>query len=304
MLDRVLITGGSGLLALNWALTTRNKYAVTLGLHARRVAMPGTESRQLDLESVDALVGTMSEIQPAFVVHAAGMTSVEGCELRPDLAYHINVTLSANVAEACARLSIPLVHISTDHLFSGGELLLGEAHIPEPINAYARTKAAAECRVLAVHPSALVIRTNFYGWGPNYRQSFSDLIIAALRSGHELNLFTDVYYTPVLIETMAVAVHDLLRLKVNGVFHVVGDERLSKYDFGIRVANEFDLDSGLIKPAILARQRMLVRRPLEMSLSNQKVCNLIGRKFGSVTEHLARLHEQEHEGLATEVQKL
>lgn len=304
MKTTILISGGSGLLALNWALAVRDRYAVTLGLHQRNISLAGIEVQKMDIESVDHLVRTFETVQPQIVIHTAGLTNVEECEVKPELAQHINVELAVNVAQACARLGLPLVHISTDHLFSGDASLVDETHPTAPINAYGRTKAEAEFRVFEAHPQALVIRTNFYGWGPSYRRSFSDTVIGALRSGNELTLFKDILYTPILIETVTQAAHDLINLKASGIFHVVGDERISKYEFGLKIAEEFKLDSSLIRPGFQIDQVSLVQRPRDMSLSNQKTCNLLGRKLGGVNEHLAELHQQEQRGLAREMQNL
>lgn len=304
MKTRVLITGGSGLLALNWALALRDRYSITLGLHEREIALARVQIIRIDLESVEHLVRAFEAVQPQIVIHTAGLTSVEKCEAEPDLARYVNVQLAANVAQACDRLGLPLTHISTDHLFSGGASLVNENYPVEPINVYGRTKAEAERQVLAAHPHALVVRTNFYGWGTSYRHSFSDVIIETLRGDRDLTLFQDVYYTPIIAEAAVRTVHDLIDLKAAGIFHVVGDERISKYEFGLKLAQEFKLDTTLIKPGYLTGQVSLVKRPHDMSLSNQKTCKLLGRKLGEVGEHLARLHQQEQNGLARELQKL
>lgn len=301
---RVLFTGGSGLLALNWALAHRNRHSFILGLHKREISLAGVQSTKIDLESVDHLTRTFETVQPQIVIHTAGLTSVEKCEATPDLAKHVNVQLASNVAQACAQHGLPLVHISTDHLFAGVASLADEACPVQPINVYGRTKAEAEARVLEAHPAAMVIRTNFYGWGTSYRRSFSDVIIGALRAGKELSLFQDVYYTPILIKIAAQAAHELINLKASGIFHVAGDERISKYEFGLRLAREFKLDASLIKPGYITDQVSMVQRPHDMSLSNQKTCELLGRKLGGVDEHIASLHRQQQNGLAQEVQKL
>lgn len=301
---QIFFTGGSGLLALNWALAQRDRYSITLGLHEREIALAGVQTRKIDLESVDHLIRAFEDVQPQIVIHTAGLTSVEKCEADPDLAERVNVQLAANVAQACAKHGLPLVHISTDHLFAGVASLANEASPVKPINVYGRTKAEAESRVLEAHPMAMVIRTNFYGWGTSYRHSFSDVLIEALRAGKELTLFRDVFYTPILVETAAQAVHDLIDLKASGIFHVVGDERISKYEFGRKLAQEFKLDASLIKPGYIIDQASLVQRPHDMSLSNQKTRKLLGRKLGGVDEHIARLHQQEQYGLAQELQKL
>ena len=304
MTAKIFITGGSGLLALNWALAIRESHAVTLGLHERIVSLAGIQTRIVDLESVEDLVQTFDEARISIVVHAAGFTSVEQCEAKPDLARHINVDLAGNVAKACAKLGLPLIHISTDHLFSGEMPLLAETSHVAPVNVYGRTKAEAELRVLDVHPEALVLRTNFYGWRTSYRHSFSDMIVDKLRDGQKISLFQDVFYTPILVEVVARAAHELLDLKATGIVNIVGDERTSKCGFGIRVAEKFGLDASLNKPVLLADQVALVQRPRDMSLSNKKACKLLGRQLGNISEHLTRLYQQEQRGLAREIQSL
>jgi dTDP-4-dehydrorhamnose reductase len=304
MRQRVLLTGGSGLLALNWAVAIRDRFSVALGLHRRNIVLGGVEHHVLDLESVEALARALDSIKPDIVIHTAGLTSVEQCEADPALAWHVNAELAGNVAQVCARRGLPLAHISTDHLFTGRESLLAEAHPVEPINTYGRTKAEAENRVLEACPSALVIRTNFFGWGTSYRQSFSDNVIGGLRAGRELTLFQDVFYTPILAEAAALAVHELIDRKAKGIFNVVGDERVSKYEFGIRLADKFGLDSRLFKQGCIADRGNLVQRPLDMSLSNQKASGILNRKLGGVVEHIARLHQQERIGLAQELKSL
>lgn len=296
----VLITGGSGLLALNWALAIRDRYAVTLGLHERAIKLPGVDAQRIDLGSVDHLSKTFEAIHPKLVVHTVGLANVEKCEADPDLARHINVELAANVAKVCAKFATPLVHVSTDHLFAGNLPLVDEMQPTAPINVYGQTKAEAELRVLEAHPQAVVMRTNFFGWGPSYRRSFSDTIIDALRAGKALTLFEDAFYTPILIEVAAKAAHDLIDLKAAGIFHVVGDERISKYEFGLALADRFGLNPGLIQPGSIADQPQLVKRPQDMSLSNRKACRQLGRQMGGVAIHVERLYQQEQKGVVSE----
>ncbi len=304
MVDSLLITGGSGLLALNWAMHERGVSRVVLGLHERIIAMPGTEARLIDLRSSDGIGRVIDAVEPRLVVHTAALTSVEACEADPPRAHMINVQLATHVAQSCAQRGVPLVHISTDHLFSGDEALIDEMHPVDPVNVYGRTKAEAEVRVLASHPDALVIRTNIYGWGPRYRPSFSDSIIESLRAGRSVTLLRDVFYTPILIEHLVQAVHALIDRKVRGVFHVTGDDRVSKLDFGLMLAKEFALDADLIHSGLLSERLGLVPRPHDMSLSNAKLRATLGRAIGGPKVHLVRLREQEQVGQALELGRL
>lgn len=304
MKENILITGGSGLLALNWAATMREKFNITLGLHDRKLSFKNTNSILLNLDSKDALTKAFEELQPQLVIHAAGLTSVEECEFNPTLAKYINVDLTKHLVMACRNLNIPIVYISTDHLFSGNESLIDEDFPASPINVYGKTKAEAEAYVQHTYPEALIIRTNFYAWGSSYRHSFSDMVINNLRAGKSVSLFKDIYYTPILVESLVDAVHELVQKKAKGIFNVVGDDRISKYDFGLKLAREFNLDNSLIEEGKITDRSSLVNRPHDMSLSNEKVTNFLSRTMGGLDQHILKLKAQEASGLAKELQAL
>jgi dTDP-4-dehydrorhamnose reductase len=301
---RLLITGGAGLLALNWFAAVRDRYDVILAIHNRHPQVSGATVVKIDLESMESVTGALRAHAPELVVHSAGYTSVEGCEADPRQARRVNAVLAANVAKACHFAETPLVHISTDHLFDGTTPMVAEDALVEPINEYARTKAEAELLVAEACPEALLIRTNFYGWGTSYRKSFSDFIIDALRQKRSITLFEDVYYTPIVVERMANVVHDLVTRKACGVFNVVGNQRITKYQFGLLVAKIFDLDPSFIKPGRLLNMPALVSRPRDMSLSSKKVRAFLDVDMGTVDDHLQMLRKQEQVGLAFELKKL
>ena len=292
MASSVLITGGSGLLGLNWANELGHTHKVTLGVHNRAVSMLGVATERISLESVDSLISALDRVRPDCVVHAAGLTSVEGCEENPNLAHHVNVELAENVATACARRGVKLAHISTDHVFGGDGQLFTEDTCIKPLNTYGKTKAEAETRVQHACPEALVIRTNFYGWGPAYRQSFSDWVMSNLIQGQQLTLFRDVFYSPILSSRLVSVVYELFERSATGLFHVVGDDRISKYDFGLQLASVFGLDASLISAGSIDAQSTLVMRPHDMSLSNRKVSETLNISIGGVREHLLMLQQQ------------
>lgn len=293
MTRRLLITGGSGLLGVNWARAASSGHEIILGIHSRNIDTPGFRTARLSLESPEAVGRTLDDLRPDVVVHTAGLTNVEACEADPGLARRINVELSEHVAKACAKRGLQMVHISTDHLFAGDGSMLDETCAPAPLNVYGRTKAEAEAKVMASHGGALVVRTNFYGWGTSYRQSFSDWIIQGLRARKELTLFGDVHFTPILAETLVNAVHELVEKAQSGIVNVVGDTRISKLGFAQMLAETFTLDASLIKAGNLADMPTTVRRPRDMSLSNAKARALLGRNLGGIDGHLAALKQQE-----------
>lgn len=300
-MNRILLTGGSGLLALNWALAVREQTNVVLGLHKRPVSVRGVSSRLIDISSPQSALRDLREIDPDLVVHTAGLTNIEQCEADPVAAFFQNNLLAQHVAHACLALNVKLVHISTDHLFDGCSSFSSETTRIQPKNNYAKSKAEAEYFISQINSSALIIRTNFFGWGTKYRSSFSDQIIQALRANKKINLFNDIFYTPILAERLALEVMELVNKNATGIFHVASDNKLSKFDFGIRIAEEFGFDKTYITPVSFSSRPDLVSRPQDMSLCNAKAVEFLGHKLGTVESHLSWLQQQEKQGIASEL---
>lgn len=288
MLKKILITGGSGLLALNWAYKVKGNYHVILALHRRKFSIDNIEI--IDINELKECLSSDINI----VINTIGLTSVEVCEENPKSAYETNVKTISNIANLCKENNIKLVHISTDHLFDGAKSYYSENDKPTPLNVYARTKLEAEQLVMNVYPDTLIIRTNFFGNGTNYRQSFSDTILEALQNNQAIELFNDVFFTPILIDELVKKVHQLISIKATGIFNLVGNERLSKYDFGLQLAKVFGLNNTLIKPISISDRQGLVPRPRDMSLSNVKLRRILKQNLPSLTKQLEALKDQDH----------
>ena len=301
MKKKVLITGGSGLLAVNWALSICDEYEVILLLHQRKIYLNGVKTDIASISSLDECKAVLDRHKPDVVIHTAGLTSVEGCEENPNLAQEVNVDLAKNIAIACDKQNIKLVHISTDHFFSGEGNFVTEESDTTPINNYAKTKLEGEQQVQESCKDALIVRTNFFGWGVEYRQSFSDFIINKLRSDETVDLFSDVFFTPILAEELSKKTHQLVDANLSGVFNIVGSERLSKYEFGIKLANCFDLNTDLINEISIKDKPNLVKRPKDMSLSNKKISKALNCTMPSIDKQFQTLKQQESDSAINQV---
>jgi dTDP-4-dehydrorhamnose reductase len=293
---RIVITGGSGLLAVNWYLENAHEDHFILGIHSKLINVGKAETFLSDLSSADACKRQFEKLRPSLVIHTVAITSVEQCEENPELAELVNTQMALNVADACKYFNIPLVHISTDQLFNGNRSFYSEEDPTCPLNIYGATKSRAETGVLDLHGKAIVVRTNFFGWGPAYRRSFSDFIIHSLRAGQEIRLFNDVLYTPIVISELVDVIMQLVDKEKYGLFNVVGNERLSKYEFGMNLAKKFSLDMALIQSVKIGSVKNLVKRPLDMSLSNNKVNAILDKKIGSMESFIEFLLKQESSG--------
>lgn len=293
---KIFITGISGLLGLNWALELSAKHEVYGCWRTHPVKIPGVETAGVDLTDFRAARETVEAVGPEVIVHTAALADVDACEESPLRAQAGNVRASENVARVAAACKARLVHISTDQLFDGTAPMRTETDPVTPANEYARTKRAAEVAVAARCPRALIVRTNFFGWGTPLRPSFSDWILRGLRQGKELTMFFDSYFTPLLANDLILLVHGLLECGAEGVYHVVGRDRLTKYAFALLLAEAFGYDAGLIRAIPTATKGLRAPRPRDLSLSCGKTAARLDCALPGVREGLERLRTLEERG--------
>jgi dTDP-4-dehydrorhamnose reductase len=300
MKKKIFITGGAGLLGSNLAILLKEKYDVLISMHNQNSNIKKIASQKVNLVSSSEIHNFFFKNKPDIVIHTAGLTNVNLCEEIPSQAKVQNVNIAKNIANASIEHGAKLIHISSDHLFSGLQELADEGEPFSPLNEYARSKCKAEEEVLRINSKCLIIRTNFYGWGPSYRRSFSDEIIYSLEKNIEVNLYNDIFYTPILINSLAEAMIDLVELNHSGIFNIVGSERVSKLEFGQRLSKTFKLDDSLIHGLSYFNNQLGIDKPRDMSLSNNKIEMILNRKIPTLDSDLSRLYQLRHTDLCQE----
>lgn len=123
-----------------------------------RVVAP--KQADLDLASPEAISAAVVAEPWDIVVNAAAYTAVDRAEQDRDTAFAINATAPQKIAEAAARQSVPLLHVSTDYVFDG---LKGTPYRPDdpvsPLGVYGASKEAGEQAVRAANPRHVILRT-------------------------------------------------------------------------------------------------------------------------------------------------
>lgn len=229
---RILIVGGSGFLGgeiIRQASVAGHEVAGTYLSRPGEAA--GVEWLPLDVsrrEAVGALIGTL---RPEVVVNAAYRQAD----------WTITATGAANVALAAAAAGAPLVHVSSDAVFSGADIRYDETCVPDPITPYGAAKAAAETAVHAIAPGAVTARTSLIiGDGGSPHETFVHALAAGTAQGM---LFTDVVRCPVHVADLAAALLELAASDHHGVHHVAGTDAVSRYELGTLIARRDGLDA-------------------------------------------------------------
>ena len=145
---------------------------------------------QADLSDPATCAAAIEAHAPSAVINAAAYTAVDKAEEEEALATVVNGEAPGAMAQACAALDIPFLHVSTDYVFEGsGETPWRETDPISPQNAYGRSKAAGEKAVLAAGGNAAILRTSwvFSAHGANFVKT----MLRLSESRNELNIVDD-----------------------------------------------------------------------------------------------------------------
>jgi dTDP-4-dehydrorhamnose reductase len=304
-LARILITGASGLLGANLALTAVEQGHTVIGVaHAHRLRSKAFEVVQADLTRPGEAERVIADSSPDWLVHCAALTDLDACERTPELASRLNRDAARSVAAAASANHIRLVHISTDAVFDGRRGGYSEEEVPNPINAYGRSKLEGERSVADACPSAAIVRTNIYGWNALGKQSLAEWFLGNLEAGRACNGFTDVKTTPILVNDLSRLLLSVLDNGLSGTLHIAGAECLSKYEFGLKIAAIFALDPELIRPTSVDQAGLAAKRSKELCLDCRKAQAALGIRLPSVDEGLQRFRELRVAGLTDRLHEL
>lgn len=293
----ILVTGASGLLGASILLEAAAQGRRVAGISQRHIFHPsGVDAFRVDLEDFDATRKTVASLRPASIIHTAAATNVDWCEDHEEQVHRLNVGATAFLAGLAAELGVPFLLVSTDSVFDGHKGNYSEEDLPAPLNVYARSKLAAETEVGRAHPSALIVRVNMYGWNAQKKKSLAEWVLSELSAGNQVPGFTDICFSPMLVNHLAEILLGMLDCGLSGVYHVAGAESMSKYEFARRVAITFGLDGGRVVAAQASEAGLRAVRPRNTSLCTKKICKDLGRAMPSVDCGLRKFRALRAEG--------
>jgi len=289
--EKILITGTSGLLGSKTAELAREHYKVLSTYNAKPLFQG---SVKMDVTNESEVLHVFRKFKPKIVVHTAAETNVDKCEVDKEPAWKVNAIGTKNVAEACNKIGAKVLYISTDYVFDGEKGLYSEEDKPNPINYYGITKLEGEKYIMNLCKDYTIARTSvLYGWHP-WKSNFVKWVIESLRNGKQISVVNDHFNSPTLADNLAEILLEIVKKDLKGLYHTSGSERINRFDFTLKIAEIFDLDSSLIRPIKMSELKAWVaRRPRDSSLRIDKVRRELKTKLLSATEGLNKMREME-----------
>lgn len=234
-----------------------------------------TDRTALDITDAASIERALDRVQPWAVINTAGFVRVPEAEHRQEDCFKINTTGPELLAAACARRGIPLVTFSSDLVFDGK---LGRPYVePDPTSpacVYGESKAQAEDRVLALDPSALIVRTSAF-FGPWDVHNFLHHTVARLQAGEVIEASDNAVVSPTYVPDLVHATLDLLLDGESGLWHLANEGSISWHGLARDIAGRTGLSPRKIRDSggnkadnSLGTSRGQILRPLEAALDD------------------------------------
>jgi dTDP-4-dehydrorhamnose reductase len=272
---KLLVTGGSGYLGAAIIKRAPIDWKIAATFLAHRIEQEKVAAFCVDVRDADAVNRLFDEFRPDVVIHTAAVMS--GKDLLP-----VNIDGTRNIARAAQRTTARLIHMSTDVVFDGVHAPYTENDLPHPIHAYGDSKARAEQAIIEEYESPVIVRTSLlYGFDPIDPRTRQTL------NGEMPRLFSDEYRCPIFVDDLADALIELAQNDFVGVMNVAGPQRLSRYEFGVKLARAFSVEPRF-ESALSAT--FPAPRPRDCTLDISLAQKILRTQLRSLDQVLATTH--------------
>lgn len=205
-------------------------------------------SDELDIADAGAVERALARARPEAVLNCAAWTDVDGAESHREQAHAVNALGPRNLAGAAAAARVPLLHVSTDYVFSGeaptdasgAPRAYVESDPTGPRSVYGQTKLEGEREVLTASPRHTVVRSAWL-FGMDGR-NFADTMLRLAGERDAVQVVTDQAGCPTWTGHLAPALLGLLERGVTGLVHLAGAGHVSWNGFAVEIFRQAEVD--------------------------------------------------------------
>ena len=247
--ERIFIIGATGFLGAHAVRRCAEGFDVFTG---SRAAATGPESVQIDITDQASVDAAFQQVEPDTVLLLSALSDIDRCQAEPDQAFAINVRGPGYVASACVRSNARLLFTSSGAVFDGRKHGYTEEDAPTPLSVYGETKARAEAAILALAPSAIILRFGLVvGFaGKQGTNAMLDSLSTRWASGLSVATPTFEYRNPIDAGALSSFMLELLRNQdARGIFHAGASDSISRYELNVKFAERM----GYPRDCVLAQ---------------------------------------------------
>jgi dTDP-4-dehydrorhamnose reductase len=283
---RFLVTGSAGLVGQNVVRDLVKQNYEVYSIYHNEKPLDGI-SISLDLTNLEKIKQVMQKTKPDVVIHLAAMTNVDLCETEKELACTLNVKATQTLANEAAKIKAFFVYVSTDYVFDGLEGMKNEDEVPNPLGYYGKTKLEGEMSLNNLASNWAIVRTSTPFGVHSKKKSFPLWVKENLESNNEIKVLTDQYTSPTYVPNLSKMIIEVATKQINGIIHLAGSTRISRYDFAVMIAEKLGLDKSLLIQAKTEDMNWIAKRPKDSSLDVAKAAELLNEKPQTIQQSLS-----------------
>jgi dTDP-4-dehydrorhamnose reductase len=235
----------------------------------------GLARGELDVTDAGAVELALRRVLPDAVVNCAAWTDVDGAETHREEAAAVNAAGAGNLARAAALAGVPLVHVSTDYVFTGDPPLdrggalrpYVESDPTGPRSVYGQTKLEGELEVLSASSAHTVVRSSWL-----FGLDGHNFVATMLRLAGEkdtIRVVSDQVGCPTWTGHLAPALVGLLQREVTGLVHQTGTGQVSWNGFAVEIFRQAEIACA-VEPATTAEMARPAPRPSWSALQSER----------------------------------
>ena len=210
-----------------------------------------------------------------YCINCAAYTAVDKAEEEPEKAKQINEIGAKNLAHACFKNSVTLIHISTDFVFDGEvKLPYTEEDTTNPISVYGKTKRDGELAIISNLPQHFIIRTSWLY--SEFGNNFVKTMLRLSKEREELSVVDDQMGSPTYAKDLAEVILKIISSQSNnfGIYHYSNQGEITWYDLAKEIFKQSNADINLYKTDSNTF-KTLATRPKYSVLNTSKIHSLL-----------------------------
>ncbi|CBN55135.1 MULTISPECIES: SDR family oxidoreductase [Kamptonema] len=280
---KVLVIGGSGLVGSHLLQTCHQRGWNVTGTY-QNFAQPGLIP--LQITNAAAVRSLITESQPEVVFLPAFRSNVDYCEQNPEETYQINVVGCLNVAHATRDVRAKLVFYSSDYVFNGKNGPYQEIDKPDPICVYGLQKLEVEEKISELLDDYLICRIAWVYGQEKQGKNFVLRLISMLTNNQAIRVPQDQVGSPTLADDIGEASCRLVEVGAKGLFHITGIDCMNRYQFALKIAEVFGLQTDTLLPVMTSELNQAAARPLKCGMRCDRLVQNLNWNLRGVLEGL------------------
>jgi dTDP-4-dehydrorhamnose reductase len=238
--------------------------------HDRSIPFILSGRTDCDIAETSQLEEVINKFNPWAIINTAGFVKVDDAEFEKERCYRDNTEGPRNLAQICQQQGIKLLSFSSDFVFDGNKAKpYVESDLTNPLNIYGTSKARSEEEVLAINPSALVIRTSSL-FGPWDECNFLHYVMDNLSKQQQITVADDLIISPTYVPDLVNVSLDLLIDDENGIWHLANKGSISWAELAFQTARASNLDNIFINAVPASELKQKALRPKYSVLRSEK----------------------------------